>query len=670
MAYVFCFMKEAVIVARHTALTAIPCAANGGDGDAEAGEAESRTSARNLYLVPTTDPRAFPIRKTMKQPPGRFLRRLQRWALKLVSLLILLISIVAPFGVVYMFGFPQTPGSMRYIQTGCQSLLILIWVAVTVRVLLGGTSAGSNIRLDKRNRMILIGAYVVLTLVAIFNIAFRHRWLVSDLFPETVSAPWLVIVTLLVVSFLELARFLSGILSRKVNPSTILAGSFLLIILIGSGLLMLPNCTHHHIPYVDSLFTAASAVCVTGLNTVSTADVFTTTGQAVILILIQIGGLGIMTVTSFFGLFFMGQTSLKSQLQLGDLLSSDKMGGLGKTLVKIVAVTLSVEAFGAALLYAVVDGHPGFASEGRTLFFSVFHSVSAFCNAGFSTLPGNLYDPAVRHLWGVPVIISWLVIFGGIGFPIFSNFLIVVGRKVRNAVRFVQRRPWDRHPRQWSLNSYIVLKTTAVLLLGAWIYMLAAEWNHSLAEFSFMGKLSQGFLAAVTPRTAGFSGVDMHRMLPATLVLTTVLMWIGGAPQSTAGGVKVTTFYLMVKNVVATIRGNTAIEVHKREIPSWSVRRAFAVVGVSLGILGAAVTLLTFLEPDKSISSLAFEAVSALGTVGLGLGMTPELGTASKLVLVVLMFVGRVGIIGMMMAIVKPQPHGPYEYPREDILIN
>lgn len=606
----------------------------------------------------------------MKQPDRRFLRHIQRWVLRLVGFLILLISIFAPLGVVYMFGFPQTGESLRWLEAGYQGLLILMWVALTVRVLLGDTSEDDNTRLNKRNRTILIGAYVALTLIAVFNLALRHRWLAADAFLDTVSAPWLIIATLLVVSGLELAKAMSGILSRRVNPSTILAGSFLLIILIGSGLLMLPNCTHHGIPYVDSLFTAASAVCVTGLNTVGTAETFTTTGQVVILILIQIGGLGVMTITSFFALFFMGQTSLKSQLQLGDLLSSNKMGGLGKTLIKIIAVTLSIEAFGALLLYGVVEGESGFTSGGHTLFFSIFHSVSAFCNAGFSTLPGNLYDPAVRHLWGVPAIISWLIIFGGIGFPIFSNFLSIVGRAVRNTVRWLARRPLERRPRQWSLNSYIVLKTTAVLLVGTWAYMLVAEWNHSLSEFSFMGKLSQGFLAAVTPRTAGFSGVDMHRMLPTTLILTTVLMWIGGAPQSTAGGIKVTTFYLAVRNVVSTVRGSRSIEVHKREIPAGSVRRAFAVIGVSLGILVVAITLLTFLEPGMSVSSLAFEAVSALGTVGLGLGTTAELGTASKVVIVALMFVGRVGIMGMIMAMVKPQPPKPYSYPQEDILIN
>ena len=606
----------------------------------------------------------------MIQPTGRFFRRLQRVVLRMVGVTVLLISILAPLGVVYMFGFPQTDTSMRYLATGYQTLLIAMWVALTLRVLLGDTSEDNNTRLNKRNRTILLGAYVALTLVAVFNLAVRSRWLAPDAFLDTVSAPWLVIATLLVASFIELARAFSGILSRQVNPSSILAGSFLLLILLGSGLLMLPNCTHHGIAYVDSLFTAASAVCVTGLSTVVVPETFTTTGQVVILILIQVGGLGIMTITSFFALFFMGQTSLKSQIQLGDLLSSDKMGGLGKTLVKIITVTLSVEALGALLLYGVVDGHEGFTADGQTLFFSIFHSVSAFCNAGFSTLPGNLYDPLVRHLWGVHLIISWLIIFGSIGFPIFSNFLVIVGRKVTNLMRTLRHRPRVRYPRQWSLNSFIVLKTTAMLVGGAWLYMLAVEWNHSLAEFSFLGKLSQAFLAAVTPRTAGFNGVDMQQMLPATLLLTMVLMWIGGAPQSTAGGAKVTTFYLLVKNIVGTIRGNATINVHNREIPANSVRRAFAVVGVSFVILVVGVALLAFLEPDIALMALAFEAVSALCTVGLSLNVTPELGEAAKLVLVVLMFVGRVGIIGIMMAFIQPQPDRPYTYPEEDILIN
>ena len=606
----------------------------------------------------------------MKQPVVNLLSRLRLWVLRGGEILILLISIVAPCGVVYMFGFPQTPVTLRYLEAGYQSLLILMWLAMTFRILLGDTSSDNNTRLNKRNRSILFGAYVVLTLIAIFNLALRYHWLAHDAFLNTVSAPWAVIATLLIVSFLELARAVSGLLTRRVNPSSILAGSFLLIILVGSGLLMLPNCTYRGISYVDSLFTATSAVCVTGLSSVSVADTFTTTGQTVILILIQIGGLGIMTITSFFSLFFMGQISLKSQLQLGDLFSSDKMGGLGRTLVKIIAVTLSVEALGAVLLYGVVDGLPGFETSGRTLFFSIFHSVSAFCNAGFSTLPGNLYDPAVRHLWEVPMIISWLVIFGGIGFPIFSNILSVVGRKLKNLLRFLRRRPLVRYPHQLSLNSYIVLRTTVILILGSWVYMLAAEWNHSLAEFSFVEKLSQGFLAAVTPRTAGFNGVDMNRMLPATLILTMVLMWIGGAPQSTAGGIKVTTFYLMFRNVVATLRGTSTIHVHKREIPANSVRRAFAVVGASLGILVVGVMLLVLLEPGVEVSKLAFEAVAALGTAGLSLGITPELGTGAKLVLIVMMFAGRVGIIGVLMALVRPQPSQPYSYPHDDILIN
>lgn len=590
--------------------------------------------------------------------------RIQKLLLRVVSAMILVVSIVAPLGVIYMFGFPQDAKTVEYINTGYKSMLMIVWLALTVRLII------DERQIQKKPNWPLTAVYVALSIVAIFNIALRYNWLSPDKFLGTISAPGVVIVSLLVVSAVELSKAVSTLMSRKINPSSILAGSFLIIILIGSLLLMLPNCTHHKIEYIDALFTSASAVCVTGLTVLGTHDTFTLTGQIIILLLIQIGGLGIMTITSFFSLFFMGQTSLRSQLQLSDMLSGEMMGGLGRTLLKIIFVTLAIEGIGAVMLYMVVTAGGVFVHEGQSIFFGIFHSISAFCNAGFSTLEGNLYNPAVRHLWGIPTIISWLVIFGGLGFPIFSNILSIAAHSIGNAMRRVAHRAPIRRPRLWSLNSYIVLRTTAILLLGAWAFILVVEWNHSLAEFSFMGKLSQGFLAAVTPRTAGFNGVNMQSMLPATLILTTLLMWIGGAPQSTAGGIKVTTLYLAIKNISATIRGNAAIEVDNREIPVGSLRRAFAVIALSIGTLSVSIILLSIFEPTISVGNLIFEAVSAISTVGLGLGITPELSAPSKIVIITLMYVGRVGLIGIVAAMVKRDDIHPYTLPQEDILIN
>lgn len=602
-----------------------------------------------------------------ERSPQDILKLLRRLSIRILEAVILVISIIAPLGLVYMFGFPQTQASTWYLETGYQGMLILMWLAVTLRVLLGGYKT----KRSKQTSRILWGVYILLTIIAIFNFALRYQWLTDDHFLETVSAPWLVIGTLLIVSGIELGRAVSNLLSRHINPAAILAGSFAIFILVGSLLLMLPNCTYNGISYIDSLFTASSAVCITGLTTVSLPETFTTTGQIIILILVQIGGLGIMTFTSFFAFFFMGQTSLKSQVQLSDILSSDIMGGLGRTLLKIFIVTVSIELFGALLLFATIHNEATFASPGESFYFSIFHSISAFCNAGFSTLPDGLYNPAVRYLWGIPTIISWLVIFGGIGFPIFSNFLTILGNGFRNLFRLAVRQPMIRRPRKWSLNSYIVLKMTAILLIGAWVFVLWAEWNHSLAGYPVSGKLAHGFMMAVTPRSAGFASVNLHQMLPATLILTSILMWIGAGPQSTGGGIKVTTFYIALKNIGRTIRGvERPLEVNKRQIPAGSVRRAFAVIAVTLTTLGVSIIVLSLLEPEIPLDELAFEAVSALGTTGLSLGATPELGDAAKGIIIVLMFVGRVGIVSLMTIFIRRESFHPYSYPKEEILIN
>lgn len=599
----------------------------------------------------------FPHKHTLLSDIGRLL-------LRAASVVIFVISVATPLGLIYMFGFPQDATTEQYIDATYNAMLILMWIALTVRVLL--ITRPSN----KRGHWITVMAYGILTAIAIFNTALHFGWLVKDRFLEFTSAPAVAIAVLLIISVLELSNNITHLLSRRLNPSMILAGSFLAIIVFGSGLLMLPNSTYSGISYIDALFTSASAVCVTGLNVVGTSETFTLTGQVLILMLIQIGGLGIMTITSFFSLFFMGQNSLKSQLLISDLLSSDTIAGLGRTLLKIIFITLFVEGVGAILLYSAVVGENGFEVGGQTIFFAIFHSVSAFCNAGYSTLSGNIYDPVVRNIAAVPTIISWLIIFGGLGFPIFANILSIATHSMQNLFRRIVKMPTLRRPRLWSLNSYIVLRTTILLLAVSYGLMLTLEWNHSLAEYGAWDKLSQGLLMAVTPRTAGFNGVNLSSMLPVTVVVTIVLMWIGGAPQSTAGGIKVTTFYVAIKSAISVVRNSGSVEAYNRELPPESTRRASAVVILSLIVISMSVMLLSVLEPDMELLDLTFEVVSALSTVGLSLGITPELGEASKLIIITLMYVGRVGLIGIAMSLVRAKDHQPYSLPTENVLIN
>lgn len=581
--------------------------------------------------------------------------------LKMTSLAALILSVVSIFTVIYEFGFPVDEALQAKIRYGNKLILILFWVVVTVRIFLLGSIGKSTV-----NSMFHYLGYGFFTAVSLMLLAVGYGLIQADSFINIATSNFVVVIIILAVSFTEISYAITRVLNSHANPATILTGSFALIILIGSLLLMLPNC-NNGLEYIDALFLSASATCVTGLTPVDITQSLTTYGMIVLLLLIQIGGLGIMTITSFFGLFFASGGSLSSQIMVSELLSGNSLSGLLRAIFKVIAVTLFIEAIGAIAIYlSVID----IKEIDNHFMFAVFHAISGFCNAGFSTLSGNLYDPIIRNVGSVMYILSFLVIFGGIGFPIFSNFLWVVWHTVRNIVRRIFRmRPIYVH-RLWSLNTYIVVRLTVLLLAVSWALFLILEWNHSLAEFSFWDKLAQGFMMAVTPRTAGFVGVDMMKMMPASVLITIALMWIGGAPQSTAGGVKVTTVYLSFKNILSSTIPGRNIEVYNRSIPNYSVRRAFTVITLSLFVIAVAVFLLSIFEPDIEISKLIFEAVSAIGTVGLSLNVTPHLETESKVIIILLMYIGRVGAVTLMATFFKRNLVKLYKYPEEDILIN
>lgn len=587
------------------------------------------------------------------------IEQLKKRVLWLLSSAALLASIAAVVVVLYGFGFPLSEGAHERIVALNSSLLTFMWALVTFRFIISGVLGKSS-----NNPVLKVLGYGLFTTISVLVLSLGFGVIQSDNFVGLVTSNSVVVILLLMVSLSEISAAVTRILNGHTNPAIILAGSFALIIFIGSMLLQLPNCSRE-LEYIDSLFISASAVCVTGLSTVSIAETLTTSGMVVLMMLIQIGGLGIMTITSFFGLFFSG--SLSNKVMISELMSDSSLNGLLRTLIKIVAVTLSVEAAGAALIYFSIYDVKGIDNP---VFFSVFHSVSAFCNAGFSTLSGNLYNPLVRNLGSLMWIVSFLIIFGGIGFPIFVNFLSVVWHYFKNLVRMLFRIRILHSPRKWSLNTYIVVKITVILIMVSWVAILALEWNHSLAEFGFWDKLAQGFLAAVTPRTAGFNGVDIGKMVPASILITIVLMWIGGAPQSTAGGVKVTTVYLAIKNIFTSTSPNLAIESQNRTIPNYSVRRAFAVIMLSMIVISVSVIMLSIFEPQIELSRLIFETVSAIGTVGLTLGVTPELGTESKVVVIMLMYIGRVGVVTIFMLFIRRNTYKSYSYPSENILIN
>ena len=452
------------------------------------------------------------------------------------------------------------------------------------------------------------------------------------------------------------------------HPAQLFILSFLGIIFLGTFLLLLPNATYRDLSYLDALFTSTSAVCVTGLVVVDTATHFTLFGQSIILILIQLGGLGILTFASYFSYFFKGGTSYENQLSLSVITNSHNLGEVFSTLKYIILITLGIELFSAILIYSSVDPLQ-FRSHSERLFFSVFHAISAFCNAGFSTLSGSLYESDFRFNYYLQLIVICTFVVGGLGFPIVVNTLKYLKYKITNLLTFsartVKYRPWVLN-----LNSRITLITTLSISFFGFIIFYLLEYNNTLAEHRGFGKLVTALFGATTPRTAGFNTVDISALAFPTVMLVFLLMWIGASPQSTGGGIKTSTFAIAILNIASLARGKSRVEVFRREIADVSVRRSFAIISLSLAVIGLAVICIALFDPEKVLIDIAFECFSAYSTVGLSLGITAKLSEASKFVIIVVMFVGRISMLSLVIAVFRKVKHKNYSYPKEEITIN
>ncbi len=431
----------------------------------------------------------------------------------------------------------------------------------------------------------------------------------------------------------------------------VLVGGFLGVIALGTFLLALPVASQsgQATPPVDALFTATSAVCVTGLVVVDTADYWSTFGQVVILVLIQLGGFGFMTSATLFLLALRRRISLRGRLLVGQEMGLQRPGGLVRIVRQMALFTLVAELAGAAV-FLVRFGQQ--LPIGRAVWTSFFQSISAFNNAGFDvfggfrSLTGYQQDPLVL----LPT--ALLIIAGGISFVVVADV--------------VRARSWAR----LRLDSKLVLVTSGVLLvLGTVIFMLTEYADpDTLGMMSFPQKLMNSFFQSVTARTAGFSTVNMAGVASYALFFTMLLMFIGGASGSTAGGIKVNTFGLLVATVWSSIRGREVPVAFRRQLTAGQVFRALSVIMLSLAVLSVVVFLLTVTETGHFLDIL-FEAVSAFGTVGLSTGITPGLSVAGRFILVVTMLVGRLGPLTLVLSLVQRQRPATHLYPTEQIRI-
>jgi trk system potassium uptake protein TrkH len=471
-------------------------------------------------------------------------------------------------------------------------------------------------------------------------------------------------------AFLFFKGFLDLRVSYKrtaLNPAQLFLISFIVIILGGTLLLSLPGATHEGIGLLDALFTATSAVCVTGLIVVDTATHFTFFGQSILLFLIQIGGLGILTFVSYFSYFFKGEISYEKQIAINQINSSGAIGKELGLLKSILIITLSIEAFSALLIFYNTDS-AAFTSVSERVFFSVFHAVSAFCNAGFSTLSDSLMQGGFQFNYGLQLAIILTFVLGGLGFPIVSNIVSYLSYKTKGVFSFFDKpnyRPWVL-----TLNSRIALITTIVLTVGGTLVFFGLEKDGVLSAHSGFGKLVTALFGATTPRTAGFNTVDASHFRFPTLLLTMFLMWVGASPKSTGGGIKTSTLAIAILNILSLARGRERIELYRREIVEVTVKRAFAMISLSIIVIAIGVLGISAFEPDLTMIEIAFESVSAYSTTGLSMGITPNLSPISKFIIIILMFVGRVSALTVLIAIFRNVINQNYRYPKEEITIH
>lgn len=454
--------------------------------------------------------------------------------------------------------------------------------------------------------------------------------------------------------------------AKAFHPGWMLIGSFLGIILTGTLLLKMPRCVvaGQTCSWLDAAFTSTSAVCVTGLAVHNTATFFSHTGQFVIMLLIQVGGLGIMTLTFFAAVVLFEGLSLHDRLLLGRMIQDNRLSQIGRTLTFIVSLTFVCEAIGAMVLFVSLDMSG--TSLRMRVFHSVFHAVSAFCNAGFSTLPDNLASAAVLHNGVWQTCIMALIVTGGIG--------TFVAEDVVNAVRHTVRR-WRglevTRPRM-RVHTRLVLTTTATLVFGGAAVIWVTEfllWSGP----SNGGSVLTAMFHSVTARTAGFNTVPMLAVGPLTVQVLMVLMWIGGSPGGTAGGVRTTVVAVGLGYLWNQLRqGKRGMVAFNRTIPQETGTQALCLILLSGVWLALNYVVLRHVEARSGIEGtrLLFELISAFATVGLSLDLTPLLSESSKAILIANMFVGRIGLLTVLGTLIPPDHRPRSGKPCEDILIN
>ncbi|MBR2876840.1 MAG: Trk family potassium uptake protein [Clostridia bacterium] len=442
-------------------------------------------------------------------------------------------------------------------------------------------------------------------------------------------------------------------LREKFTYTQTIVLSFVLIILIGSLLLSLPIATANGqpTPILNAMFTATSATCVTGLVIYDTFTHWSTFGHIVILCLIQIGGLGFMSLVTMISVFRGKRIGIYERRLLMQSEGNLRLSGVVKLLKRIIIGTFSFELIGAVLLSFRFCQEFGFS---RGIFFSVFHSISAFCNAGFDLMGVESPFSSLTNFHNDPLVcitLMFLIVIGGLGFLVWNDIL-----------------NFKFDFKKYSLHSKIVFATTFIISVASILLFLIFEDKNLLNGLSIDEKLLKAAFLSISPRTAGFNTLDLTQLSSGSEILTIILMFIGGSPGSTAGGIKITTVAVLFIFTLATARHNTHPEIFKRSIPIDTLKQASSIFFLYISAVIVSTALIATFE-NSDISNILFEAVSAIGTVGLSKGLTPTLSGISKLVLMMLMFGGRVGGLSLFLSLAEKKVNAPVDRPKENVIV-
>jgi len=467
---------------------------------------------------------------------------------------------------------------------------------------------------------------------------------------------------LLLLTFRQLFRFIGylvldafeGKLFKKLteNPAVSFMLSFFFTIAMGAFLLMLPPATvvGQTTKFIDALFTSTSAVCVTGLAVVDTGSHFSLFGQLVILMLIQIGGLGIMTISTAFAILVGERLTVRIENLMQNVVGEGTKLDMFMLVKNVVYTTVVIELIGAFFLF--FSFKKVLPSVSQSLYYAVFHSISGFCNAGFGLYPDSFMS--FYNNVNINMVVAGLIITGGLGFSVLTEIKRVLIGKM--SIRRI------------SLHSKLVLITTVALIILGTVAFFFSEYSATMHKFSFPEKLIASYFQSVSCRTAGFNTIDETVLSKAGTLVSIVLMYIGASPGSTGGGIKTSTFAVLLLSVLALLRGDRQVSAFKRTIPGQYVREVMSLLVISLAFLITLIFLLMMIEPFP-FDKIVFEAVSAFGTVGLSMGITSSLSFAGKLIIVALMYVGRIGPLTLVFAFMKKTRPRSFEFTEEKVAI-